>query len=44
MIIKGSCKKNIKFVIIEKDTNNEEEAEMIAEEIKKKKISIQGKM
>ena len=39
MIIKGTCKTNIKFVIIDKYTNNDEEIEMAAEEIKKKQIT-----
>ena len=42
MIIKGTCKANLKIVIIEEYTNNDEEIEMIAEEIKKKKITKQG--
>ena len=42
MIIKANCKKNIKFVIIEKCINNDEEIEMAAEEIKKKQITKNG--
>ena len=42
MIIKGTCKTNLKFVIIDKYTNNDEEIEMISEEIKKKKITMKG--
>ena len=42
MIIKGTYKTNLKFVIIDKYTNNDEEIEMISEEIRKKQITKQG--